>query len=809
MKKKRVLVLIILIILITAVVKNNVLALSFTRTGGSNVNDVATLMTNGMNIDAGIDHIAASLGRRSSGIKVYNYNTTTLQTCTGHTPTTYSRNQYFLDGRDWVTGKQRLDYGILIPAGSQTLTNVATIVYEDYIHSHHYPSAEGEWLDFKVNIKKITKTGSDAVKFLTNIGGRTTSSANWWDSSTYTGLYGLPDFGIVSWPEASSFNAALELEVECFILDDNGNEYPISAFLGINDIDLNQGIYIDGFKADNENVYKRVATIRDTVKYKVEGNGTYFYSSTSANSDNNNSVVALLRNTSRVNARFTYENYPAFSSIGFESIEIGLYKRIDTKVTGGTITPTITGIKDGENKTVEYAPNDATRQYLKSVKVDGVAQTVTDISGKVDFTDIKEDHKVVVVYGNKYKVEFDTKGGSPTPETQVVKEKEKATEPTAPTREGYTFKGWKEPEATDLYNFDSEVTKDILLEAIWEPNKPTEAAYKVEHYKKNAEGKYDLAETENKTGKIDEEVTAIAKKYEDYEENKTNKDRVAAGKVKADGSLVLKLYYDPIIYKINYVLNGGENDPENPATYKKGDKVDFKPATREGYDFLGWYEDAEFTNPIEGIVNRTGDITVYAKWKEKGPIEYKVEHYKKNADGEYKLDEDKVEKLSGKVNEEVTAVARKYEGYQENTTYEGRVEKGVLKEGEELVLKLYYDPIIYKIEYELNGGKNDPKNPDTYTVDDKITFEPATRDKYEFKGWYEDAEFTKPITKIENRTGDIKVYAKWEETKPDVAPTPIPQTGDFNPIMLVLGTIAIVGIAVFGIKYLKLTNKIR
>ena len=443
MKKKRVLVLIILIILITAVVKNNVLALSFTRTGGSNVNDVATLMTNGMNIDAGIDHIAASLGRRSSGIKVYNYNTTTLQTCTGHTPTTYSRNQYFLDGRDWVTGKQRLDYGILIPAGSQTLTNVATIVYEDYIHSHHYPSAEGEWLDFKVNIKKITKTGSDAVKFLANIGGRTTSSANWWDRSTYTGLYGLPDFGIISWPEASSFNAALELEVECFILDDNGNEYPISAFLGINDIDLNQGIYIDGFKADNENVYKRDATIRDTVKYKVVGDGTYFYSSTSANSDNNNSVVALLKNTSRVNAKFTWENVGAYSGIGFESIEIGLYKRINTQVIGGTITPTITGITNGENRTVEYAIDDSSKQYLKSIKVDGVEQDLETYANSYTFSNITQDHEIIVEYANKYKVVFDSKGGSPTPETQYVLPNGTATEPeTNPTKNGYTFKGW-------------------------------------------------------------------------------------------------------------------------------------------------------------------------------------------------------------------------------------------------------------------------------------------------------------------------------------------------------------------------------
>ena len=52
MKKKRALVLIILIILITAVVKNNVLALSFTRTGGSNVNSTAKVIDEDTYIDA-------------------------------------------------------------------------------------------------------------------------------------------------------------------------------------------------------------------------------------------------------------------------------------------------------------------------------------------------------------------------------------------------------------------------------------------------------------------------------------------------------------------------------------------------------------------------------------------------------------------------------------------------------------------------------------------------------------------------------------------------------------------------------------
>ena len=158
---------------------------------------------------------------------------------------------------------------------------------------------------------------------------------------------------------------------------------------------------------------------------------------------------------------------------------------------------------------------------------------------------------------------------------------------------------------------------------------------------------------------------------------------------------------------------------------------------------------------------------------------------------------------------EVTATPKNFPSYEENTTHEERIPKGSIKADGSLILKLYYDPIIYKIEYEPNGGKNDPRNPSTYTVDDKITFQPATREGYNFQGWYEDPEFTKPITGIENRTGDIKVYAKWEAIpKTDTtAQKPIPQTGDFNPIMT-FGVIAIIGLAVIsGVKYFKLKIK--
>ncbi|HAT90801.1 MAG TPA: cell wall-binding protein, partial [Roseburia sp.] len=42
---------------------------------------------------------------------------------------------------------------------------------------------------------------------------------------------------------------------------------------------------------------------------------------------------------------------------------------------------------------------------------------------------------------------------------------------------------------------------------------------------------------------------------------------------------------------MNYVLNGGTNNDQNPASYDKTQTVTFKNPTRAGYTFKGWYTD--------------------------------------------------------------------------------------------------------------------------------------------------------------------------------------------------------------------------
>ena len=110
---------------------------------------------------------------------------------------------------------------------------------------------------------------------------------------------------------------------------------------------------------------------------------------------------------------------------------------------------------------------------------------------------------------------------------------------TAPTPEkaGYDL-GWT-PSVPDVMP-----AADSTYTTVWTARGDT--PYKVEHYLQNADdGSYTLADTDSLTGKTDDSVTAAAKTaYAHYAVNPDAAGAVPTGTIRADGSPVLRLYYD-------------------------------------------------------------------------------------------------------------------------------------------------------------------------------------------------------------------------------------------------------------------------
>lgn len=83
-----------------------------------------------------------------------------------------------------------------------------------------------------------------------------------------------------------------------------------------------------------------------------------------------------------------------------------------------------------------------------------------------------------------------------------------------------------------------------------------------------------------------------------------------------DGThLTLYAVYNAISYNITYVLDGGANNPQNPAQYTIEDTVTLLAANKPGSAFNGWFDNAQGTGTeITQISGGTGDKTLYAVW---------------------------------------------------------------------------------------------------------------------------------------------------------------------------------------------------
>ncbi len=70
--------------------------------------------------------------------------------------------------------------------------------------------------------------------------------------------------------------------------------------------------------------------------------------------------------------------------------------------------------------------------------------------------------------------------------------------------------------------------------------------------------------------------------------------------------------YTAIEYDVTYVLDGGTNHVDNPAVATVVSNIELKAAEKTDYIFIGWYLDAEFTQPITKLVAVDADLTIYA-----------------------------------------------------------------------------------------------------------------------------------------------------------------------------------------------------
>lgn len=334
-----------------------------------------------------------------------------------------------------------------------------------------------------------------------------------------------------------------------------------------------------------------------------------------------------------------------------------------------------------------------------------------------------------------------------------------------------TTSGEFEVKATDNFGFGTIVTNNKKV-----------VDYKVEHYQQNVnDDNYTLVDTDNLKGIYNSNPIVNSKSYEGFvhNANKTtyetsgNKESSTVLNIAADGSLVVKVYYDRNLYSVSYNVQGHGVAPSTQSNVRFDSLISepSKPSAK-GWNFNGWYKDAECTAGMEWDFTTDkvkSDTILYAKWTT-GATTYTVEHYKQREDGTFSNVADEIETLNGNTNQNVNAISKGYFDYVFDSSVPGTIITGVIKDDGSLKLKLYYRA-YRNVEYDSQGGNYTPIS--QKIVHGEKASEPSapTKAGYIFNGWYyEDNQsnnikwnFNDPVEK------NLVLKAEWTKKEFDVS----------------------------------------
>lgn len=221
--------------------------------------------------------------------------------------------------------------------------------------------------------------------------------------------------------------------------------------------------------------------------------------------------------------------------------------------------------------------------------------------------------------GNNYVVTFDLNGGVGAFNTQVlVANGSTVSRPTSPSKVGYTFAGWAPEGQASYYNFNTPVTSDITLVAVWQTTQICTITF-------NLNGGYgDFPDiTINRLEKIEEPSAKPAKagNHFKYWALSTDLTKEYNWNNLVSENITLIAVWENFNRVVSFNSNGGTAAP-GTIILNVGDCVsDFEKMLNEnqperiGYTFEFWV-----TSPTSNVAYNldlpvTNNLTLYAIWR--------------------------------------------------------------------------------------------------------------------------------------------------------------------------------------------------
>ncbi|MDY4221555.1 MAG: InlB B-repeat-containing protein [Candidatus Faecousia sp.] len=275
------------------------------------------------------------------------------------------------------------------------------------------------------------------------------------------------------------------------------------------------------------------------------------------------------------------------------------------------------------------------------------------------------------------------------------------TNPADPTIDGLTFAGWYDnPDFTgEPFDFSQKITGNIDLYADWRVNVTVDfggqkgvAAY----YPKETGGEWVPPEVVDPGDGLGGDYTLI------FPGDSTEKERFTYSTQRVGDTMLNLVIPQP-----------------------------------EDYGFFGWYLTADYSDEEVNLYGYelTESVTFYAKWKKFAKLNY--------------MWNDGTEDQWDEVVEYVGDLAQRapsdpaWDGYEFTGWYrtpacqeKDRIDLATYQVEGDLTLYAGWKLVDYTISYTLNGGVNDSRNPESYTiVDEKTDIYQPTREGYAFDGW--------------------------------------------------------------------------
>ena len=209
-----------------------------------------------------------------------------------------------------------------------------------------------------------------------------------------------------------------------------------------------------------------------------------------------------------------------------------------------------------------------------------------------------------------YMVKFESNGGTEIKPQTVVYGK-KVTLPSNPSKEKFVFEGWyTDKDCTKVFNFDTEIKKDITLYAEWK------SVYTVS-FDANG-GILSGPETQSVvSGEKATEPTNPSKEKFVFEDWYTDKECTKVYNFDTEIKSDITLYAGwKSVYTVSFDANGGILSGTETQSVISGEKAT-KPTnpSKEKFVFEGWYTDKDCTKVYNFDTEIKNDITLYAGWK--------------------------------------------------------------------------------------------------------------------------------------------------------------------------------------------------